>query len=344
MLKTRFVTRATRDPVEFRAALAGWFKEHGRDLPWRRSRVAYEVLVSEMMLQQTQVGTVLAGGYFERFLAVFPTIEKLASANDDALLKAWEGLGYYRRARLLRAAAQVVMDQYGGEFPSGLDALLALPGVGRYTAGALRAFAFDQPAVMVDGNIARVIARLDDLEEPIDSGSGQSAIWAAAEVLACRERPRLHHSALMELGQVVCRPGVPACLACPVSRWCATRTPEKLPVKKGRVSFTSVEEHAVFIRDEVGRVLMHRESGRRRQGLWKLPVRSAEDIQCGSLIERENYTITRYKVALFVYETDGIGIGEGESWIPADEVSALAMPAPYRRVIGRLLGFCDESM
>jgi len=344
MIKPSSDNRATRDPVAFRAALAGWFLRHGRDLPWRRTRDPYAVFVSELMLQQTQVATVLAGGYFTRFMDAFPDLEALASAGDDALLKAWEGLGYYRRVRLLRAAAQAVIERHGGEFPSATDALLALPGVGRYTAGALRAFAFDLPAVLVDGNIARVISRLENIRQPVDASTGQARLWKVAEKLACPERPRVHHSALMELGQTVCRPGLPDCQSCPVASWCATRAPEKLPVKQGKVRLTAVEEHAVFVRDARGRVLLHQESGRRRQGLWKLPVRPLEEIRHHPVVEREHYTITRYKVSLVVRRAAGLGLACGESWIPADEVAALAMPAPYRRVIGRLLGFADESV
>ena len=296
------------------------------------------------MLQQTQVTTVLAGGYFTRFLESFPTMEKLAAADDDALLKAWEGLGYYRRVRLLRAAAQAVITHHDGQFPSDLDALLALPGVGRYTAGALRAFAFDLPAVLVDGNIARVISRLENRHTAIDTTAGQTAIWKAAEMLACPDRPQIHHSALMELGQTVCRPGMPDCHACPVANWCATRSPEKLPVKQGKIRLTSIEEHAMFIRDENDRILLHRESGRRRQGLWKLPIRPAAELVHHPVIERENYMITRYKVALVVHQVSGVECAVDEDWIPSDDVAALAMPAPFRRVIGRLLGFGDESM
>ena len=346
--KPACITRATRDPAGIRAALADWFEKHGRDLPWRRSHDPYVILVSELMLQQTQVATVLAGGYFPRFLQSFPTLELLAVASDDSLLKAWEGLGYYRRARLLREAARAVLDRHHGEFPRETTDLLALPGVGRYTAGALRAFAFDLPAVLVDGNIARVVARLTNRHTPINSTSGQAAIWKAAEKLACPEHPRTHHSALMELGQTICRPGMPDCQACPVAPWCATRTPENLPVKQGRVTLAAITEHAIFLIDGTNQMLLHRESGRRRQGLWKLPARPENDIGHLPVIERERYTITRYKVTLTIHDARHAGScvvpAEDESWIPLEDVLALPMPAPYRRVIGRLLAFTDESM
>ncbi len=341
-------TRATREPEGFRKSLAEWFCETGRDLPWRRTHDPYEVCVSEIMLQQTQVATVLAGGYFTRFLEAFPNAASLAAADDDSLLKAWEGLGYYRRARLLREAARAVIRDHAGAFPSGLDELLKLPGVGRYTAGAIRAFAFNHPAVLVDGNIARVLSRMENIRHPIDSTAGQSALWKTAEKLACDEQPRVHHAALMELGQRICRPGVPECIACPVAPWCATRSPEKLPVKQGKIRPSAVDEHALFVLDRRNRILLHRESANRRQGLWKLPLRPEEELRALPVLESEKYTITRYKVTLHVHAASRSGPlpkpEQDEAWIAMDDVASLAMPSPFRRVIGRLLGFADESV
>ena len=349
ILKPRCNAKATRDPDGFRSALGRWFLNHGRDLPWRRIRDPYGVLVSEIMLQQTQVATVLAGGYYTRFLEKFPPVEVLAAAGDDELLKAWEGLGYYRRARLLRDAARVVIERHGGLFPSDTDALLSLPGVGHYTAGALRAFAFDLPAVLVDGNIARVIARLSDCRNPIDTAAGRKAVWRVAGKLACPEHSRTHHSTLMELGQLVCRPGVPDCPSCPVAGWCATRTPEKLPVKRGRVALTAVEERVIFATDACGRVLLHREDGSRRNGLWKLPPLSDGGMLAPwPVIESEQYTITRYKVSLAVYDARRsrrrIKTAANEKWFAPGEIASIAMPSPYRRVITRLLESADKSM
>lgn len=300
------------------------------------------------MLQQTQVATVLSGSYFERFLTRFPDLESLAVADDDMLLKAWEGLGYYRRVRQLREAARTIIRDHAGQFPHEMEDLLSLPGVGRYTAGAIRAFAFDLPSVLVDGNIARVLARLENIRLAVDSRDGQTALWNAAGALACAEQPRIHHSGLMELGQRICRPGLPDCLACPVATWCLTRNPEKLPVKKAKVSLTSVEEHALYARDARNRILLHREQGSRRQGLWKLPVRPLVELEGLPVIDSEKYTITRYKVITHVHAAGHATCKqssiEGESWIPVKMVPSLAMSAPYRRVICRLLGFEDESV
>lgn len=293
------------------------------------------------MLQQTQVTTVLSGGYYPRFLRNFPTVFDLADACDDALLKAWEGLGYYRRARMLRDLARVVVRDYGGYFPHEIDALMKLPGVGRYTAGAIRAFAFDQPSVLVDGNIARVISRLLQIEHPVDSAIGQSSVWNAAGDLACDRHPRIHHSALMELGQRICRPRVPDCQSCPVSAWCESRNPECLPRKRQPVQHTAIEEHVLFSIDSTNQILMHCEPGKRRQGLWKLPPRSEEAIRGLALVETERYTITRYKVTMKVFAADmrtrPVEAMQDEAWIPHDVVLQLAMPAPYRRVIARLM-------
>ncbi|RYD37330.1 MAG: A/G-specific adenine glycosylase, partial [Verrucomicrobiaceae bacterium] len=159
MLKPGWKRDALEDQDAFREALAVWFSENGRDYPWRRTREPYAILVSEVMLQQTQIATVLGRGFYTRFLDSFPDAGSLARADDAAILKAWEGLGYYRRVRMLRETARAVITDHGGRFPDGIAQLMALPGVGRYTAGALRSFAFDLPAAVVDGNVSRVLSR-----------------------------------------------------------------------------------------------------------------------------------------------------------------------------------------
>jgi len=340
MLKPVCRTMATAQPEKFRDALADWFSLNGKDYPWRRTREPYAILVSEVMLQQTQIATVLGRGFYTRFLEAFPNMEVLAGAEDEPLLKAWEGLGYYRRARMLRETARAVIAGHGGMFPQETGELLALPGIGRYTAGALRSFAFGLPSAVVDGNVARVLSRLMDFRGVVDDGAGLKQIWEWAEVLADPERPRVYNSALMELGQVICRPGVPDCLSCPVASFCQTREPETLPRKKVKTATTVVTEHALWLRDAQGRILLHRETGKRRQGLWKLPTRSAEEIGSLPVLAEQGYSITRYRVSLQVHEGKGMkhppALVEGEQWVPEHEVMGLAMPAPFRRVIERL--------
>ncbi len=336
-----------KEPGGFREALAAWFGEHGKDYPWRRTADPYAILVSEVMLQQTRIATVLGRGFYTRFLESFPDVAALAAVDDARLLKAWEGLGYYRRARMLRETARAVAAA-GGGFPRERDALMALPGVGRYTAGALRAFAFNLPAAVVDGNVARVLARIMDFHEPVDATAGLRQIWQWAEELADLERPRIYHAALMELGQTVCRTGAPDCLACPVAAFCRTREPAALPVKSGKIAITAVDEHALWLVDSAGRVLMHCEGGRRRQGLWKLPTRAAEVISHLPLLHELRYTITRYRVTLRVHDGAEIAadfpLEPGEEWLAAAALDGLAMPAPFRRAVAHLSGEIGNGM
>jgi A/G-specific adenine glycosylase len=325
----------------FRDALAAWFLKNGKDYPWRRTSDPYAVLVSEVMLQQTQIATVLGRKFYTRFLEKFPTVELLAVSEDEPLLKAWEGLGYYRRARMLRDTARAVVADHGGKFPRGMTELLELPGVGRYTAGAVRAFAFDEASAVVDGNVSRVISRLLDFREAVDDTAGVKRVWEWAEELADPARSRIYNSALMELGQTICRPGLPDCLSCPVAEFCKTREPELLPVKKQKAAVTQVAEHALWLRDGDGRVLLHLEAGKRREGLWRLPLREAGELGKFPVKISHRYTITRYRVSLEVH--DG-GVAErplellpGEEWHDAEGIARLPMPSPFRVVIERMM-------
>ncbi|GAA5482013.1 endonuclease III [Haloferula sargassicola] len=322
------------DPVGFRQALVAWFQKNGRDYPWRRTRDPYAVLVSEVMLQQTQIATVLGRGFYARFMERFPDVETLAAAGDDELLKAWEGLGYYRRARFLREAARAVVGRHGGRFPEDPEEIRALPGVGRYTAGAVLSFAFDQPAAIVDGNVARVLSRLMDFHEPID-GPGLKSVWAWAGELVDPRHPRLFNSGLMELGQTCCRPGVPDCLACPVGKWCATREPERLPVKAKKVAMTEVTEHLVFAR-RGGRVLLRKIDEGRRAGMWRLPEREAA--ADWPELGRWKYGITRYRVTMVVHDPPApMRAAAGEAWKRLDEIDGLVLPPTDRKALGQLL-------
>jgi A/G-specific adenine glycosylase len=341
VLKPRFENHALEDPKGFRESLVRWFSKNAKDYPWRRTCDPYAILISEVMLQQTQIATVLGKGYFTRFLQTFPDVAALAVADDAALLKAWEGLGYYRRVRMLRDTARAVIADHGGVFPEDAEALMKLPGIGRYTAGALRAFAFGLPAVLVDGNVARVLSRLMDFSTAVDGTEGIKQIWEWAESLADGKRPREYHAALMELGQVWCRPGVPDCLNCPVARFCKTSDPASLPVKGRKTAITEVNEYALWLRDAEGRLLLHHEAGKRRTGLWKLPTRDAVSVSHLPLLAQHRYGITRYRVLLHVHDASQMGkafrMGEGDVWQDVEEVPALAMAAPFRKVVERLL-------
>ena len=332
-------------PDAFRAELRAWFERHGKDYPWRRTHDPYAVLVSEVMLQQTQIATVLGRGFYTRFLERFPDVPSLAAAEDDVLLKAWEGLGYYRRARMLRESARAVIARHGGAFPDEPAALLALPGIGRYTAGALLSFAFGKPAPLVDGNVARVLARLFDRADPVDSGPMLKWLWETAEQLLDPDHPRAYNSALMELGQTHCRPGVPDCLSCPVAAFCRAKEPSALPVKGKRQVLEDIEEHAIHaVRD--GAVLLSRQGKGRREGMWRLPLREPEELAGLSELHRRKYGITRYRVTLRVHRCpDGhpaAAARAGESWIASDALEELVMPPADRAALAAVSGDAEE--
>jgi A/G-specific adenine glycosylase len=328
--------------AEFSRALAKWFKKDGRDYPWRRTQDPYAILVSEIMLQQTQIATVLGRGYYTRWLERFPDFAALARAEEHEVLKAWEGLGYYRRARNLQKLARVVVDAHDGVFPKALADIEALPGIGRYTAGAITSFAYNTRAPIVDGNIARVLARLFDDSTPIDSPAGIKQNWQrATDLLATASDPRTHNSALMELGQILCRPGVPDCASCPVAQFCAACEPSLLPVKERSTAITEVTERVFFHATDEG-VLMEQEEGARRTGLWKLPP-LPELPEQPTLIHRSRYTITRYRVELLVHEPPAARHWRALLKLPRmrfvteGEIHHLPMPSPYRRALDAVL-------
>jgi A/G-specific adenine glycosylase len=324
----------TDQPAAFARALVDWFRAGGKDYPWRRTHDPYAVLVSELMLQQTQIATVLSRRYYENWLERFPTPSALAAASEEEVLKAWEGLGYYRRARNLRQAAIAIVWEHGGEFPRALEAILALPGVGRYTAGAVASFAFGEPVPIVDGNVARVLARLFDFHEEIDSTSGSRQLWEWAGELVPEKRAREYNSGLMELGQTLCSVADPACGECPVAAFCLTEKPNELPVRKARAATTRIDEHVRLVVDG-GRLLLEQESGKRREGLWKLPELPESKLGLSAPLLEAKYSITRYRVTLRVY-ADGPERGAlppGQAWFTRAEIEALPMPSPYRKAL-----------
>ncbi len=254
-------------------ALCAWYARARRDLPWRRTRDPYAVWISEIMLQQTRVDT--AGPYFERFLAAFPTAEALAAADLEDVLRHWAGLGYYSRARNLHAAARQIAADHGGRLPSDDAALRALPGIGRYTAGAIRSIAFHQQAPLVDGNVARVLSRLFALEGDPATPAGQRVLWGLAERLVpAGARASAFNQGLMELGATVCAPQKPACEACPLASICVARAQGRQadlpPAKKARpVPDRTVSVLALSRGDLL--LVARRPTEGLWGGLWELP-------------------------------------------------------------------------
>jgi A/G-specific adenine glycosylase len=334
--------------TETAADLESWFLVHGRDYPWRRTQDAYAVLVSEIMLQQTQISTVLERGFYTRWLERFPDFSSLAAAAESEVLSAWQGLGYYRRARNLQRLAQVIMKDHAGAFPRDPLIIRSLPGIGPYTAGAVSSFAFGLAEPIVDGNVARVLSRLNDDETPIDSTAGSKRLWERArELVIVAKDARALNSALMELGQTVCRPHKPACTECPVQRHCRAKTPEALPVKSARPEVTAVTERVFFLRTDAG-VLLEQETGSRRTGLWKLPaLPTTPSAKLPPVLQKSSYGITRFRVTLWVHEPPA---GLPKPWpathrcIPYTELETLPMPSPYRRALEKLLGTVDFQL
>jgi len=264
--------------------LLAWYDENKRELPWRREGCAdpYAVWVSEIILQQTRVET--AGPYFQRFMARFPDVQALAVADLQDVLKAWENLGYYTRARNLYRAAQAVVRDHGGRLPQDRDALLGLPGIGPYTAGAILSLAFGRPVAAVDGNVRRVVCRLHAIRDPLDRAATLRAVEARAADMVPEERPGAFNQALMDLGSGICTSRRPRCLICPLVRECeAARQgdPESLPVRKKRGPVPHRNAAGAVIRDKRGRVLLvKRPDHGLLGGLWKLPggdLRDGED-------------------------------------------------------------------
>ncbi|MDJ0851002.1 MAG: A/G-specific adenine glycosylase [Myxococcota bacterium] len=260
------------DAGEVRRLLLRWYRRNRRDLPWRRTRDPYAIWISEAMLQQTRVETVIP--YYERFLARFPTVRALAEADADDVLGAWAGLGYYSRARNLQRAAQVVADEHEGRLPDTAEGLRELPGIGRYTAGAVASIAFDRPEPVVDGNVARVLARLLEIREDVKRPAVSRRLWEEAEALVQGESPGDLNQALMELGATVCTPRSPRCLACPLVKGCAGRAagdPEALPVKAARKAPRRVEAAAGLLVRRGRALAVRRPPSGLLGGLWELP-------------------------------------------------------------------------
>jgi A/G-specific adenine glycosylase len=268
--------------------LLAWYRQHGRALPWRGHRDPYAVWVSEIMLQQTRVETVLP--YFEKWMRLFPTVEVLANASEQDVLNAWEGLGYYSRARNFHKAARMVVEKYNGHLPHDLDELGKLPGIGRYTVGALASiiYGMDEPAL--DGNLKRVYARLFDISKPVDSLEGERMLWQIARDNLPKGEAADFNQALMDLGAMICLPKNPRCLICPVMTFCLARehgTQDVRPVKKPKSETPSYVHAAAIVVAQFGKsrkvLLAQRPSKGLLGGMWEFPNARVHDDPAGAL-------------------------------------------------------------
>ena len=355
------------DVERFRSALLAWYRANARDLPWRATRDPYAILVSELMLQQTQVATVVP--YYQRFLSRFPTVESLAAAHEAEVLTYWAGLGYYRRARLLLSAAGRIRDVHGGVFPDALKEIRTLPGVGDYTAGAVASFAFGEASPLVDANVARVLARVYRLEEPVQTAASRRLLWRWAGELLAPDDPRAFNNALMELGALVCAPAVPRCADCPVASVCGARragVEGRLPVLRPAPLRVARHFAGIVVACD-GRFLMRRiPPGEWHAGMWEFPKvpcdgpppripaalrRMLHPVLRGvrpALLRDVGYVVTRHDVTLRLWRADVRTAacparGDEFQWATRDDALRLPLPSPQKRIV-KLLADDSESV
>ena len=342
----------TGEVAEFRRHLLAWYDRHRRDLPWRSMTGGpldpYHVLVSEAMLQQTQVATVVP--YYRRFLAEFPTVAALAGADEQAVLRAWQGLGYYSRARNLQAAARRLVADHGGRVPATVAGLLSLPGVGRYTAGAVASIAFGVRAPILDGNVARVLCRLDAVRDDPRDAAVRERLWARAEAVLPAERLGDFNSALMELGATVCTPRSPRCLMCPVRDHCdaaAANLQEHIPPAK-KAKPTPLVRRWTFAVSHGDRWLVEqRPTPGRWAGMWQFAT-----VEPGAplglpttdprLIGRIEHALTHRRYEFDVFRCEAVDSPADVSprrWVTLDELGRhYPLPRPHVKVAAMLAG------
>ncbi len=348
-------TQATK----IQQALLRWLRANARDLPWRRTNDPYAVWVSEIMLQQTQVATVI--NYFNRFMKRFPTAEKLARAKQDTVLKLWEGLGYYSRGRNLHKAAKIIVKDYGGQLPDTVEELQKIPGIGRYTAGAIASIAFNKPAPILDGNVIRVLCRVFRIKDNPKDTATKKQLWELAEQLVHTKQPGDFSEAMMELGATVCTPQKPLCQSCPLQKSCAAfkhSEQETLPLKqkKALLPHYTIVVGVVF---KNGKVLIDK----RRQnallgGLWEFPggkkkksesfkaavtrevkEETSIEITVGKRLCIVKHTYSHFKITLHAYLCEHksgtaktLGC-DAVKWIAPGNLTKYAFPAANVRII-----------
>ena len=342
-------------PQQFQQRLLDWFDQHGRkDLPWQHPITPYRVWLSEVMLQQTQVATVIP--YFERFVSAFPTVQHLAEAELDRVLHLWTGLGYYARARNLHRAAQRVLDEHGGELPSTHEALEALPGIGRSTAGAILSIAFETPTPILDGNVKRVLARFAAVEGWPGQGAVQKQLWALSEQYTPAERCAEYTQAIMDLGATLCRRGKPDCARCPLNQACVAfqqGEPQRYPEPRPKKVLPVKQCWMLIVQDAQGRVLLQqRPPAGLWGGLWCLPqFESRAELQrqlgepqsrSGKRLPAFRHTFSHFhldiqplKLPLEAWSVDRVCQAD-EVWFDPQQPAELGLAAPVQRLLASL--------
>jgi A/G-specific adenine glycosylase len=344
--------------------LLNWYNKNKRTLPWRdRSRAdAYAVWISEIMLQQTRVETVIP--YFKKWMRLFPTVQALAKASEHDVLNAWEGLGYYSRARNLHKAAKVVSNELGGKLPQDVSALIELPGIGRYTAGAIASIAFGKDEPSLDGNLKRVYARLFDIAEPVDSPKGEKLLWNIARENLPKGRAGDFNQALMDLGATICIPKNPRCLLCPLMEMCKARengTQELRPVKKPK-KVVPQYVHAAGVIEKKGKVLLaQRPSKGLLGGMWEFPNGRVNGDPAKELVKalRAGYSLkvqrkeaigfvqhayTHFKVTVHAFRCELKSVTDKKmKWVLLKELSQMPMGKVDRQIANMLTKKQAES-
>lgn len=344
-------------------ALIAWFEAHKADLPWRRTCDPYAIWLSEIMLQQTQVATVIP--YYERFLARFPTVYDLAAARLDDVLKLWEGLGYYSRARNLHRAAQHVVSDFGGEFPTTVDQLLTLPGIGRYTAGAIASLAFKQDVPLLDGNVIRIFTRLFNIADDVRQSAATKKLWTLAENILPTGKAAPWNEGLMELGRRICTPKTPNCSICPIAKFCEayqSGTQSERPVKAPKAKTPHFDVTAAVTRRADGRILIaQRPAENMLGGLWEFPGGKREagetlkeclkreiqeelgiEIAVGEQIGTVKHAYSHFRITLYAFDCQHVN-GEPQAidcadwaWVTLDELDRYAFPVTDQKIIAML--------
>lgn len=331
----------------FTQTILSWYDQGHRDLPWRRTQDPYRIWISEIMLQQTRAETVVS--YYERFLARYPTVQDLASAPEEELLKAWEGLGYYSRARSLQKAAKEIVARYGGQLPADLEKLRALPGIGDYTAGAIASIAFGIPAAAVDGNVERVLCRWDAITDEVGTPAVRRQIAARAQALVPSDRPGAFANAMMEMGATMCTPKNPKCLLCPVREGCmgfAQGIAQELP-HKAKKKAQRVENRAVLLVFCENRVLIVKRQEKLLGGLFVFPdileesdparlcralealgIRAAYDEKLGHA--RHVFTHLIWEMDVHAVVADEMTQVPDGQWVSRQELAALPLPTAVK--------------
>ncbi|MCI8590418.1 MAG: A/G-specific adenine glycosylase [Clostridiales bacterium] len=331
-----------------------WYDENKRDLPWRHAKEPYHIWISEIMAQQTRIQFLLA--YYNRFITLFPTVESLAAAPEEEVLKAWEGLGYYSRAKNLQKAARVIVQDYSGRIPDTKEELIALPGIGEYTAGAILSIAYDKPVPAVDGNVLRVFARLEDDDTDIMQPAAKRTTAKRVEQLFPAARAGCFTQALMELGALVCIPQNPKCENCPLVQDCyafASHRQHILPIKAAKAAPKECEKTVLVIVNETGEILMRQRSETLLSGLWefymaegRLTERQAMEHLCS--LGFVDGVITPMGAAKHVFShiiwhmtgymcrVRGKILLSDYCWVDADTRAKLAVPAAFRHYVHQL--------